>query len=242
MSPGSPEEVAGDLLHACGQAEPPVKVELVVALLRGLNVSLEPLDNDGYIVDVPGGAEILVNSRASAVRRRFTLAHEIGHYALQIGLGDSSILSSDSDVERWCDRFAVGLLMPKRWIQEFLGEVSPERLAGRVASGPRTFEVSRPAFWFRVSEVGRIWVFELASDGKAVFGIRPTPPAEVLRLARTCAARTQARSNTSIAAYGFRASCVRLRSGRLGEERSLAVVATETPTLPFPFRGRTARA
>src|SRR3989442_755692 len=128
-----------------------------MALLPGVNVSAEPLDNDGYIVDVPGGAEILINERASAARQRFTLAHELGHYALQIGLAGRSEASGHTELERWCDRFAVGLLMPARWIDRFLKGVPREKLAGRVARGPRTFAVSRSAFWLRAGEVGEAW-------------------------------------------------------------------------------------
>jgi IrrE N-terminal-like domain len=227
VSPAPAEEAAGDLLNASGQTSPPADPRRVIALLRGLKFAVEPLDNDGYIVDVPGGAEILLNANAPATRQRFTLAHEIGHYALQIGLGDTTVLPSHSDVERWCDRFAVGLLMPEGWVKQFLRGVSAARMAGRVAAGPRTFQVSRAAFLLRVSEVAGVWAFELDSAGQLASDVRPEPPNEVLSLARDCSARAGSKSSSSIAAYGLRASCILLNSSARGDERSLVVVARD---------------
>lgn len=227
MSPVPAEEAAGDLLNASGQTSPPADPRRVIALLRGLKVSTEPLDNDGYIVDIPGGAEILLNANAPATRQRFTLAHEVGHYALQIGLGDSSVLPNHSDVERWCDRFAVGLLMPEAWVKQFLRGVSAAKMAGRVAAGPRTFQVSRAAFLLRISEVTGTWAFELSSTGQLASDLRSAPPNEVLSLARACATRAGSKANSSLAAYGLRASCIRLNSSVEGDERSLVVVARD---------------
>ncbi len=236
MTAAPAEEVAGDLLRATGQIEPPARIDRVVALLPGLNVSVEPLDNDGYIIDVPGGAEIIVNARASLVRQRFTLAHELGHYALQVGLGDSTPLSRHSDIERWCDRFAVGLLLPAAWVKRFVEGVPTTKLASQISRGPRLFQVSRLAFWSRVHEVARIWAFELADDGSLASDVRPAPPTEVLRLAQSCADRASSRSSSSLSAYGLRASCIRVSAGHPAGERSFAVVAPETPRFQASLR------
>lgn len=230
MNPIPPEDVAADLLNASGQTEPPTDIGRVVRILRGLTVVVEPLDNDGYIFDVPGGAEILVNAQAGTSRQRFTLAHEIGHYALQVGLGEDSLLSNHAEIERWCDRFAVGLLMPQSWLKRFLRGTCETNLARRIAGGPRRFGVSPRAFWPRISEIVPILAFELTEDGRHSADVGLTD--DVLRLARDCIAQA-ATETPSIAAEGLRVRCVRLGSTHTRGDRFLIVVSRD-PFMVLP--------
>lgn len=60
------------------------------------------------------------------VRQRFTIAHELGHHLLSTRLG----LTLEKQVnkptlESYCDRFASSILMPRNWVQERWGSVSP---------------------------------------------------------------------------------------------------------------------
>jgi len=102
----------------------PVKVENV-ALELGILVRVEPMDLEiaGKIVresrGSPSGFAIYINARDPERRRRFTLAHEIGHYVLHRdmlgdGLIDTALYRSKlSDwSERQANRFAADLLMP----------------------------------------------------------------------------------------------------------------------------------
>src|SRR5206468_6084969 len=95
-----------------------VDLDRVVALWPELRVCESNLDREGYLIDLGRlGAEILVKSDDVPTRRRFTIAHELGHWILRRseapGFADAA---SHATLERWCDQFAAGLLMPKEWL------------------------------------------------------------------------------------------------------------------------------
>src|SRR3954454_6845216 len=224
----SPEDVATDLVRASGQTGPPTDLQRIIDLFPGTNVVFEPLDNDGYAVSAPGGAEILINVNTSVVRQRFTLAHELGHYALWSGLGHVADGGDErSEFERWCDRFAVGMLMPASWISRFMSASPNVPRARHLVRGPRMFQVSRQAFWLRIAEVGNGWVFEAKRvDGRLSLAseLRPALPSEVITLAEECVRLASLNPDASVSAFGLSASCAALPSGSQDERRSLVVV------------------
>jgi Zn-dependent peptidase ImmA (M78 family) len=90
-------------------------MEAVVALWPGPEVSHEVLDGEGFSIEIGGRVgEIMVNSKGSRVRQRFTLAHAIGHWLLALVPEYRSSLGNS--VERWCDDFAGVLLIPRDWL------------------------------------------------------------------------------------------------------------------------------
>ena len=95
------------------------------------------------------GYAIYTNAGHRKTRRRFTIAHELGHYVLhrdEIGEGegitDDALYRSrlGGPLERQANRFAANLLMPRDLIVEAInqGVDSVEKLAAK-------FEVSRSA-------------------------------------------------------------------------------------------------
>ena len=93
------------------------------------------------------GYAIYTNAKHPKTRRRFTIAHELGHYVLhrdEIGEGitDDALYRSrlGGPLERQANRFAANLLMPRDLIVEAInqGVDSVEKLAEK-------FEVSRSA-------------------------------------------------------------------------------------------------
>ena len=95
------------------------------------------------------GYAIYTNAKHPKTRRRFTIAHELGHYVLhrdEIGVGegitDDALYRSrlSGPLERLANRFAANLLMPRDLIVEAInqGVDSVEELAAK-------FEVSRSA-------------------------------------------------------------------------------------------------
>lgn len=95
------------------------------------------------------GYAIYTNAKHRKTRRRFTIAHELGHYVLhrdEIGEGegitDDALYRSrlGGPLERQANRFAANLLMPRDLIVEAInqGVDSVEKLAAK-------FEVSRSA-------------------------------------------------------------------------------------------------
>lgn len=76
---------------------------------------------------------VILVREASAPRRRFTAAHELGHYLLAAKEGiPIRHQLVDPVVERYCDEFASHLLMPRRWLREQAG-LSGRGLAGAFA-------------------------------------------------------------------------------------------------------------
>ena len=93
------------------------------------------------------GYAIYANARHPVTRRRFTIAHEIGHFYLHRkligdGITDDGLYRSHlrGRFESQANRFAANLLMPQKLVREFIaqGVDTVEELAEK-------FEVSRSA-------------------------------------------------------------------------------------------------
>jgi len=169
-----PAMVAADLIERSGQFFPPINLERVAALWPGVRISRENIDNEGYIIDLGiQGAEILVKATDSPARQRFTVAHELGHWILANGGRASGqpprvSVQSFASKERWCDRFAVHLLMPAAWITEQLGSRSADAVVERILRGHLVYGVSPLAFRLRVSELTAISIYELVVSRRGV--------------------------------------------------------------------------
>ena len=122
----------------------PIDVRQVAERL-GLEVQYLLLDSgtDGMIVKEAGRpCKVVVDALAHTHRRRFTLAHEIGHYVQKYqkyALGDEggeidyrderSSKGTEPD-ERWANGFAAALLMPASAVRQFWAQgMTPEQLA-----------------------------------------------------------------------------------------------------------------
>lgn len=118
---------------------------------------LERINDDVY--------KIIVNASHSEVRKRFTIAHELGHYIyhrslLGDGICDNTAYRSDRnsqyahphigpDHETEANRFAAGLLMPGHLIRELWdhGITDSEKMADYL-------DVSKPAMRIRLRQLG----------------------------------------------------------------------------------------
>ncbi|WP_373426645.1 ImmA/IrrE family metallo-endopeptidase [Microbacterium sp. SORGH_AS_0969] len=142
----------------------PVDLTRIARLWPGLRISVDDIDGAGYLVVLDDSrAEILLRQGDSVRRRRFTLAHEFGHWVIGKSHSTSAralepagkrVPSEVDEVERWCDRFATSLLMPTRHISILRREVagSPKRLAVAIASMPDRFDVSAETAYIRAWE------------------------------------------------------------------------------------------
>ena len=116
----------------------------------------EPMSFEGGLFELPHGERIIkLNAASPPNRKRFTLAHEIGHLLLgKPGLRSSC--GSDHALERRCDAIAAELLMPTDEAVPFiknLGKPSPEKLRTMASR----FEVSLQAAAFRVHRDFGLW-------------------------------------------------------------------------------------
>jgi Zn-dependent peptidase ImmA (M78 family) len=117
--------------------------ELGIALDK--EASLDPEISGQIERESKGEYKISVNAKDHYYRRRFTMAHELGHYVyhrdlLGDGTDDNVAYRSTSageffnpDIkphhETQANRFAAQLLMPKRLVQYFMDECGGDRSA-----------------------------------------------------------------------------------------------------------------
>ncbi len=173
-----PEYICDQVLEAVGHRAPPTDLDAVCSLWPDLNVEEEELDKEGYLIPYGvHGAEILLRRRDPPTRKKFTLAHELGHWAQahlkvdQISLGKTEepftsfriSHKSHSSEEAWCNRFAACLLMPRKDMSDYLWASVESNLADRLFRGHSIFQVSAEAFLTRVSDITPINVFEVVT-------------------------------------------------------------------------------
>jgi Zn-dependent peptidase ImmA (M78 family) len=169
------EEKAFNLLNSKKrQVTPPIDVE-AVALQLGLQViPYELSEISGALIIENNQGFIGYNPAHNDTRRRFTIAHEIGHYYLHCNGNESAVkkdqLFVDKDFivkyrnannytfaelkqEQQANAFAAALLMPKELIEKELKKtenLSEIDLIGHLAT---LFNVSIPAMTFRLDNL-----------------------------------------------------------------------------------------
>lgn len=148
---GRPDDILGHF----GLTTPPVDVERI---LRGLQVELKlaPIGFDGMAEQsiTPMGervAQITIKDSAPLNRRRFTIAHELGHIMLhqQAKFRDNFRAGGSDYAEVQASRFAAELLMPAWMIRAYYRPplVTPGALAAVFRVSPQVMDV-------RLSELG----------------------------------------------------------------------------------------
>ena len=101
----------------------------VHALARSLHVDVQQaaISQDGQFLPRERGGLVLYRSDQPRQRIRFTIAHELIHFALRDhtigGRPAAQAVADDAfrSVERLCDCAAAALLMPHRWIIDTYG-------------------------------------------------------------------------------------------------------------------------
>jgi hypothetical protein len=129
-----------------GEKDPHQAVQAFLGAHRAARESLEALAHklgisqilqqrlpfEGGLFQLPSGELVVkLNSESSPVRKRFTLAHEVGHLILKTVPAFRSTRRTDAALERTCDMIAAELLMPSEDAVTFirsLGKPSPEKL------------------------------------------------------------------------------------------------------------------
>ena len=171
-----PEQICEQILEAVGHTCPPTDLEAVCSLWPDLKVEEEDLDKEGYLIPLGvHGAEILLRRDDPPNRKKFTLAHELGHWAqahlksglLSLDKTDAQHISFRTHHKRqtpeeiWCNKFAACLLMPSGDVNRYLWNSSEVNLADCISRGHSVFQVSQEAFLNRVRDITPINVFEV---------------------------------------------------------------------------------
>lgn len=162
------EERATKILHDHGLLYAPVDpLKIAKALdVKVLNAVFSEGNKSGAIVKRGKNFQIYVNTNDAPARKRFTIAHEIGHQLLHMSLGSDSEFvdtednfrtSSPAEDAHWNDErqkeweanaFAAALLMNGALVQQEWNECKdPNFLAWK-------FQVSPTAMTIRLNQLG----------------------------------------------------------------------------------------
>lgn len=123
--PAEAEDAARELRSRLGLAAGPLLDLAGVAEKMGVYTYCTALPEkhpDGVYVALAQGGVVLINGAQDSGRRRFTLAHELGHHVFQDQYSIDWIGAGSQDTERLIDAFVVHLLLPRdgvmaRWQQ-----------------------------------------------------------------------------------------------------------------------------
>ena len=173
------EAKAQEMLEKANAMTRPVDLKPILDKLK-LELRLNPMADvySGYLaIDK---RVIVINRSHSPVRRRFTIAHEIGHYDLhrrkrdvaevfvdrtdyfrdeqeEVYFRSSQFGAADLRMEVEANAYAAGLLMPEKLLEQYLeqnaGKIDLTKPEGikRIA---QAFNVSRLAMGYRLSNLG----------------------------------------------------------------------------------------
>lgn len=117
---------------------------------------VDELPSSGMASCLPDGRWVIsLNADEHELRRRFSMAHELGHTVVdEVGetlLPAQRFASHHERLERFCDRFAGALLMPRVLMRaDWCDGIQ------RVEQLSRRYRVSRPAIRVRLSQLGLI--------------------------------------------------------------------------------------
>lgn len=109
-------EAAAALLDAVRMSSaPPVDVAAIASTL-GVDVQITKMLGDGRLEHHDDGDVIRLQPRTGDARRRFTIAHELGHYWLRSTYTELLERLDQRTEEQFCDAFASALLLPPSWL------------------------------------------------------------------------------------------------------------------------------
>lgn len=121
-------EKCEQLLNELEIEDVPVNLKMVGSYLGVTDIQESDIAEAGKIIpQIDGGYVVLIRKTDSSGRKRFTIAHELGHIIVPGGIGDIEIVDYEvgefdkhKTIEFLCDVAAVSLLMPKKVFNEFV--------------------------------------------------------------------------------------------------------------------------
>lgn len=164
---------AVDLLRSLGITEPTEIDICAIAQSTGATVVEKPVTGcEARIIGYGERAIIVVNSESISSRKRFSAAHELGHWmrdAGTIGLGctpEALIGSREANAETRANRYASDLLMPQFMFQPRAKE---RPITFETASAlADTFQTSLTATSIRLVDYGSYPAMLICSDSQRV--------------------------------------------------------------------------
>ena len=126
---------------------------------------------DAAYVAVEDAGVAVINGQMDPGRRRFNLAHELGHHVFQDAYAPEIGLSPQDDTERMINAFAIHLLLPLGDARSLVEEFSPDVRLAAVAAGVR-YRLSWTAVCAQLRNAGLV-------DAGAYEDLAAQPPSRV---------------------------------------------------------------
>lgn len=171
------ENIANNTLIEFNLLKAPIDLEKLAKKLK-ISIEEQDLDNDisGFLLKKEGNTIIGLNEYHPKVRKRFTIAHEIGHFKLHevesplfvdyfykgsmLRPKDSKIYRSKSNsnnpiMEKEANFFAANLLMPKSLVKTHIEDLNDNlSYDDKLTKLAEIFQVSPMAMDYRLKSLG----------------------------------------------------------------------------------------
>ncbi len=142
-------------------SQAPVPVEQIAEKMN-IQISYAPSSEySGILIRKEGGALMGINSEESPGRRRFTIAHELGHFFLEkstvsIDYRDNGNRPDKTIHEKRADEFAATLLMPRPFLIKDFKKISDKEssIEDVLARLVEKYQVSKEAMMWRLKNLG----------------------------------------------------------------------------------------
>jgi IrrE N-terminal-like domain len=157
------EKVVGKFLEGVGTA--PTDLETLATRLNIEAFAEADMPFSGELRRDGAGFTIVYSRFLSPARRRFTIAHEMGH-AIFEGTGPNCPRQG-AELERLCDLLAAEILMPRQvFLQHAIGKPS----VGQIMDLARRFQTSISSTARRYAELRNLTVFQV-EDGEVLWSV-----------------------------------------------------------------------
>lgn len=186
--------------------------------LHALSVELPDSTADGAYVALEGAGAAVVSGTQPAGRRRFTLAHELGHHVMEDEYStDWAVGESRDERESRINAFAIHFLMPRASVHrdwgDFDGEADARSAAIRLGV---EYRVSWSAVCSQLVNLG-------ALDRDAALALRSQPPSKADHL-ELGALLVEELAPPYVSPLFARAALRAYRTGKIGENRTLELL------------------
>ncbi len=191
--------------------------------LLAFALDLGPNGGDAAYTEIDGWGVAVINSAVEAGRRRFNLAHELGHHLT----GDaytSETTIGNSHTEKMFNAFAIHLLLPRADVTELWSEFGKTRLAA-VAIATR-YRVSWTATCSHLRTLRLV-----SAKEREEFAEDPPRPGDIVEIGERWTAELDA--NEVPPGYGRRVVSA-YRTGKLTSERTLELLHNSLSSADLP--------
>jgi len=150
------------LLSQFKVTQAPIPVEQIAEKMN-IQISYAPSSEySGMLIRKGDGALMGINSDESPARRRFTIAHELGHFFLEkntavtIDYRDNGNRPDKTIQEKHADDFAANLLMPKNFLTVDFKKIfeNTQDRGSLLLQLAERYQVSQEAMMWRLKNLG----------------------------------------------------------------------------------------